>query len=57
MTGILPPPPKAKVRAPPNPRSKDITNLFNPELSYDNIMNTAIDVVPRVNFVVPTDEE
>ena len=34
---------------------KDITDLLNPELSYDNIMHTAVDVVPRVNFIVPRD--
>ena len=33
------------------------TNLLNPKLSYDNVMDAAVDVVPRVNFVVPGDGE
>ena len=35
----------------------DITNLFNPELSHNNIMYTAVHVVPRVNFIVPRDKK
>ena len=33
------------------------TNLLNPQLSYDNVMHAAVDIVPRVNFVESGDGE
>ena len=35
-----------------NQNTKNTTHLLDPELSYDNVMYTAIDIVPRVNFIV-----
>lgn len=33
------------------------TNLLDPKLSYDYVVHAAVDVVPRVNFVIPIDGE
>jgi len=35
-------------------RIKQMTNVFNPDLSNNDIMNTTINVLPRICFIMPT---
>ena len=34
-------------------RESSAAYLFNPKLTYNNIVDTVVDIIPRVHFIVP----